>query len=118
MLKKIKSFAKFLLYSEFVAGKTAFDWIFLVAGIVLQIVAITIGFVSGTPESWLSIISGLTGIISVVLCAQGKISFYFFGYIQLFTYVLSYNSNNNTAIFCFNIKGKMLFSYPVILITP
>lgn len=87
MLKKIKSFAKFLLYSEFVAGKTAFDWIFLAAGIVLQIVAITIGFVSGTPESWLSIVSGLTGIISVVLCAQGKISFYFFGYIQLFTYV-------------------------------
>ena len=34
-----------------------------------------------------SFISGMTGIISVILCSQKKISFYVFGFIQLATYV-------------------------------
>ena len=34
-----------------------------------------------------SLISGVTGIISVILCSQRKISFYFFGFIQLGTYM-------------------------------
>lgn len=82
-ITKIKNALK----AEFISGRTLFDWIFLACGVVLQIAAITIGFVSGNPESWMSIISGLTGIVAVVLCAQGKISFYVFGYIQLLTYV-------------------------------
>lgn len=81
---------KELLKEEFINGKKPIDWAMLGVGIALQILAIIIGFVSGTPESIGLIISGLTGVISVVLCSQGKISFYLFGYIQLFTYVFCF----------------------------
>lgn len=37
-------------------------------------------------DNMISFISGMAGIISVVLCSQKKISFYLFGFIQLFTY--------------------------------
>lgn len=62
---KIKS----TLISEFVAGKTWFDWLFLVVGLVLQLIAITLGFLSGEPESAGMIVSGIAGVISVVLCS-------------------------------------------------
>lgn len=83
MFTKIKNIFK----AEFITGRTLFDWLFLLFGIFLQTFAIIYSFVSGAPESWVSIVSGLTGIIAVVLCAQGKISFYIFGYVQLLTYV-------------------------------
>ena len=82
-MNKIKKALK----SEFINGQTKFDWGFMIFGILLQIFAIMYGYITGTPDNCMSIISALTGIISVVLCAEGKISFYFFGYIQLFTYV-------------------------------
>ena len=41
-----------------------------------------------TNSSYISLISGLTGIISVVLCAERRISFYTCGFIQLFTYII------------------------------
>lgn len=81
-MNKVKNWLK----AEFITGHTIFDWSFLALGLVLQVVAIIYGYMTGTPDNALSIISAITGIISVVLCAQGKISFYFFGYIQLFTY--------------------------------
>lgn len=77
------------LREEFINGKTWFDWCFLALGLILQIIAIIYGYVSGNPDSVSCIISGLTGIVSVVLCAEGKISFYLFGYIQLLTYVFA-----------------------------
>ena len=51
-------------------------------GIFLQLIAWYI-----TKNSLVSLISGVTGIISVILCSQRKISFYFFGFIQLGTYM-------------------------------
>lgn len=39
-------------------------------------------------DDMISFISGISGIISVVLCSQRKISFYLFGFIQLITYVV------------------------------
>lgn len=39
-------------------------------------------------DDMISFISGISGIISVVLCSQRKISFYLFGFIQLITYVI------------------------------
>ncbi len=54
------------------------------------------GYINGTPDSVGLIISGLTGVVSVILCSQGKISFYLFGFIQLFTYV-----------FCFSIPNSL-----------
>lgn len=83
------------LKNEFVSGKTWFDWMFLAVGLILQIIAIVAGFVSGNPDSVGLIISGLTGVVSVVLCSQGKISFYLFGFIQLFTYVFCFSIPNN-----------------------
>lgn len=80
MIKKI-------LKEEFVNGKTTFDWFFLGLGLVMQIVAIVYGYITNTPDNLVSIISSISGVLSVVLCAQGKISFYLFGFIQLFTYV-------------------------------
>lgn len=74
------------LKQEFINGKTTFDWAFLGFGLMLQIVAYVYGYVTGTPDTTISIISGLSGVISVVLCAQGKISFYVFAYVQMFTY--------------------------------
>lgn len=88
---KIKSFIK----DEFVSGKTWFDWDFLVVGLILQVIAIITGFASGNPESIGLIISGLAGVVSVILCSQGKISFYLFGFIQLFTYVFCFSIPNN-----------------------
>lgn len=72
--------------AEFINGRTKFDWAFLGIGLLLQIIAIIYGYMTGTPDSVISIICSIAGVISVVLCAQGKISFYLFAYIQMFTY--------------------------------
>lgn len=90
-MSKIKT----VLKNEFVSGKTWFDWAFLAVGLILQVIAIITGFVSGEPESVGLIISGLAGVVSVVLCSQGKISFYLFGFVQLFTYVFCFSIPNN-----------------------
>ena len=79
--------------NEFINGQTNCDWGFLIIGIIVQIAAIIYTIfnpdgMSNTQIFWTAI-SGITGILSVVLCAQGKISFYVFGYIQLFTYVFA-----------------------------
>lgn len=86
---------KRILKNEFVDGKTWFDWAFLCVGIALQVIAIITGFVTGNPDSMGLIISGLAGVVSVILCSQGKISFYLFGYIQLLTYVFCFSIPNN-----------------------
>ena len=72
--------------AEFINGRTKFDWCFLALGLIMQIAAIIYGYVTGTPDNLVSIICSIAGVISVVLCAQGKISFYLFAYIQMFTY--------------------------------
>lgn len=87
---------KTILRNEFISGKTKFDWLFLAVGLALQVLANVLGFVNGTPDSVGLIISGLTGVVSVILCSQGKISFYLFGFVQLFTYV-----------FCFSIPNSL-----------
>ncbi len=39
------------------------------------------------PTDWITILSGLAGVCSVVLCAQGKITTFAFGFIQITTYL-------------------------------
>lgn len=68
--------------SEFILGMKAYDYIFMAAMLALQVIVFCI-----QPDSWVSIIAGIAGVISVVLCAQGKISFYFIGFIQNFSYM-------------------------------
>ena len=71
-----------ILYNEFIAGRTAYEHNFMLIGIFMQIIVFYI-----TGDSVISLISGISGIISVVLCSQKKFSFYIFGFIQLGTYM-------------------------------
>ena len=64
-------------------NKKDFGVWFLSTGIILQIVSYLI-----TGSSWISLVSGFTGIIAVVWCAERKMSFWFFAWIQLITYVI------------------------------
>ena len=53
---------------------TGYSWaerLFLISMLILQIIVFCIA-----PESPLSIVAGIAGVISVVLCAKGKTVFY------------------------------------------
>jgi len=63
-------------------GNKTFIYIFLGLGLLLQVITYIV-----TQDSFLSLTSGLCGIISVVLCSRKKMLFYWFGFAQLFTYV-------------------------------
>lgn len=58
-----------------------FDIIFLVSGLLVQILVYWLA-----PTHPLSLISGLLGIISVILCSQGNIWTFAFGFGQILTY--------------------------------
>ena len=68
---------------EFWNGYTLFDKAFMVGMLLLQIIVFII-----CPDTVIGIISGISGVISVVLCAKGKISFYYIGFIQTITYLV------------------------------
>lgn len=72
MLEKIKN----ELFSS------RFGTIFMLCGILVQVIT---AYISG--DTILSVISGVAGVISVVLCSQKKFSFYIFAWLQLITYV-------------------------------
>lgn len=74
---------KNILTQEFKKGYSLFDRVFMVAMLALQLVVFIFN-----PDSLLGIIAGVSGVISVVLCAKGKISFYFIGFIQTGTYLV------------------------------
>lgn len=73
---------KSILKKEFLTGYSLFDRLFMFGMLALQIIVYAV-----SPDSVLGIISGISGVISVVLCAKGKISFYFIGFIQTTTYL-------------------------------
>lgn len=74
---------KDVLTKEFMKGYSTFDRMFMIAMLALQIVVFIFH-----PDSLISIIAGISGVISTVLCAKGKISFYFIGFIQTGTYLV------------------------------
>ena len=78
-MEKIKK----IFAQEFINGYTTFDKLFMLSMLALQIVVFII-----VPDTLLSIVCGISGVISTVLCAKGKISFYFIGFIQTFTYLV------------------------------
>lgn len=41
-----------------------------------------------SDDSLLSFVSGVSGVVSVVLCSQRKLSFYFWGFLQIATFVV------------------------------
>ena len=58
-----------------------FDIAFLVTGLIVQIIVYWLA-----PTHWLSLVSGLLGITSVILCSQGNIWTFAFGFGQIITY--------------------------------
>lgn len=83
-MEKLKIWIK----NEFWVGYNLFEKLFLLSMLLLQVVVYMI-----VPDSLIGIISGISGVISVVLCAKGKISFYFIGFVQTITYLyLAWNN--------------------------
>jgi nicotinamide mononucleotide transporter len=68
---------------EFGSGYSMFDKCFMIGMLLLQIIVFIV-----CPDTPLGIISGISGVISVVLCAKGKISFYFIGFVQTISYLI------------------------------
>lgn len=72
-----------LIKNEFWTGYSLLEKCFMIGMILLQIIVFAI-----VPDSVIGIISGISGVISVVLCAKGKISFYYIGFIQTISYLI------------------------------
>lgn len=58
-----------------------FDRIFLVSGLIVQVLTYWLA-----PSQPMALVSGLLGIVSVILCSQGNIWTFFFGFGQILTY--------------------------------
>ena len=57
--------------------------LFLICGITIQYICY-----KTHNDSLLSLVSGISGLFAVVLCAGKRMSMYIFSFIQLFTYVI------------------------------
>lgn len=80
--------AKKWLVGELWTGYSWVERLYLLSMLVLQIAVFIIA-----PDTPLAIISGISGVISVVLCAKGKLSFYFIGFVQTISYlILAWNA--------------------------
>ena len=78
-MKKLKK----ILKEEYINGYKPFDYIFMGILILMQVITYFI-----FPDSPISIIAGILGIIATVLCAKGKMSYYVFGFIQTFLFII------------------------------
>ena len=67
--------------SQVKRSDTIFLWSFLIVGLAVQIVTYII-----SPQSVISLICGMLGICSVIVCSQGRILTYVFGFGQILTY--------------------------------
>lgn len=83
--------------NNFFKDWTMFEKIWL---FISSIIMISLSFIWG--DNLIALISGLTGMISVVLCAKGKISNYLFGAINAITY----------AYLCFfqKLYGELMYN--------
>ena len=77
-MDKVRNFIE----REWVRGYSLFDRVYLLAMLALQIIVFCI-----VPDSPLSIIAGIFGVVATVLCAKGKFSFYFIGFVQTISYL-------------------------------
>ena len=89
------------LKEEFLSGWKPFEVAWVVIFLAAQIIAYVLA-----PDSPLGMISGIAGILCVVLVSKGKISNYFFGLIFAYTYFyVSWGSNflgeMNTALYVY-----------------
>lgn len=79
MKNKIKNFLK----EEYINGYKLFDYLFMGTLVLMQIITYII-----YPDSVISIIAGILGTIATVLCAKGKITYYVYGFIQTFLFII------------------------------
>lgn len=70
------------IVKTFWTGYNTFEKFFLLFMVALQVVVFCI-----MPDTPLNIIAGIAGVISVVLCAKGKVAFYFIGFVQTISYL-------------------------------
>ena len=68
--------------NEFLKGNSLWEKLFMVGMVGIQLLVFAIN-----PESIISMIAGVAGVISVVMFAKGRLSGYFIGFIQTFTYL-------------------------------
>jgi nicotinamide mononucleotide transporter len=68
---------------NFWTGYSAFEKAFLWGMVALQIAVFM-----AAPDTPLNIVAGIACVISVVLCAKGKVLFYFIGFVQTVTYLV------------------------------
>lgn len=66
----------------FVTGYSVWERAFMAIVVAMQIIVYCIA-----PDTPLSIIAGIAGCISVVMCAKGRLEFYFIGFVQNFSYM-------------------------------
>lgn len=66
----------------FVAGYTLLERAFMATVVIMQIIVYCLA-----PDGWLSLLAGVAGCISVVMCAKGRLEFYFIGFLQNFSYM-------------------------------
>lgn len=71
------------LANTFWNGYSVAERLFLFSMVALQIIVFCI-----TPDTPLNIVAGIAGVLSVVLCAKGRIAMYFIGFVQNFTYTV------------------------------
>lgn len=77
------------MIKKYFADWTAFEKIWLVVSCLVMV-----GLSVAWQDSPLALLSGITGIISVVLCAKGKLENYPFGLVQVTTYgYICYQAN-------------------------
>lgn len=69
--------------NEFWNGYTVFERLFLFFMVALQLVVYCFA-----PDTPIGMVCGVAGVICVVLTAKGKISSYFFNFIQMITYMI------------------------------
>lgn len=69
--------------NEFWNGYTMFERLFLFFMVALQLVVYCFA-----PDTPIGMVCGVAGVICVVLTAKGKISSYFFNFIQMITYMI------------------------------
>ena len=91
-------------------GTSLSTWIFLVLGVVVQLAAYS--FMPHTP---LALISGILGICSVVLSAQGNILTFVFGFAQVVTYMYLCCVERFYAEIAINVYYFFTMIYGVIL---
>ena len=89
------------LKEEFLSGWKPFEVAWVVIFLAAQIIAYVLA-----PDSPLGMISGIAGILCVVLVSKGKISNYFFGLIFAYTYFYVAWGNNflgemNTVLYVY-----------------